>query len=392
MKMPVNRMLRQTRHGIIDAPTGITPPVIGGDAQVGAVLDTVTPATWSEAVTLTYQWYRDGSTPIGGATSEQYTVVEADEGFTLTRRDTGTAGAVSVSQVSNTIGPIPRLWTPLDLGAKLEAWWSVDDLPATVGAPLWPLSYMANGQTWVDRSPNAYVAILAVSGGGTATALTVCDGFTPATFSGVSKTVFTRSNSGGAPQNGGVKGGFMLPDALLVGAPAPGAFTLLKSAMNATTLEIYLCGGVFGNIGTSGNADLYHWQGGPSGMGVHSDMAGTGRVGFNHSSTLGDPHILGITSAAGERKMWMDGAAAYTSGTNTVAVAASGKKLGYAHETPGINADLQFDGWFGDVVFTRAALTTLERQKLEGWFAARYELQSLLDGAHPYKVDPPMVP
>jgi hypothetical protein len=387
MKMPVNRMLRMTRRNA--GIEGLTPPVIGGVGEVGEVLDTVTDATWSEAVTVTYQWYR-GADPIIGATSESYTVVEADAGETLRRRDTGTAGAVSASQVSNTIAiaEIPRLWTPLDLEEALEAWWSTDDLPATVGAALWPLTYMANGQTWTDRSANAYVATLSVSGGATASALTVCDGFTGAGAAGVGKTVFTRNNAGGAPTNGGSKGGFLLPNELLVGAPAPGAFTLLKSAMNATTLEIYICGGVYGNIGTSGNSDLYHWQGG-AGTEVDSDLGRTVRDGFVHGSTLGTPHILGIVSATGERSYYMDGAVAHTSASNTVAVAGSNKRLGWSRES-GVN--FQFDGWFGDVVFTRELLSLSDRQKLEGWYAARYALQSLLDVAHPYKVDPPMVP
>lgn len=149
MKMPVNRMLRMTRRSF--GIQGLTPPVIGGLAEVGAVLDTVTAATWSEVVTVTYQWYRDG-TPIIGATSEQYTTTEDDLGATLLRRDTGAVGGVSVSQISNAIGPI--------LAAPHRAWRI--DLVTNCGSPTQSgiaglKMYEAEGGPDVSGDATAYI-------------------------------------------------------------------------------------------------------------------------------------------------------------------------------------------------------------------------------------------
>ena len=56
-------------------------PVITGTTTVGQTL-TVTPGTWSNTPTLTYQWRRSGS-PIAGETDTTYLLDAADEGETI---------------------------------------------------------------------------------------------------------------------------------------------------------------------------------------------------------------------------------------------------------------------------------------------------------------------
>jgi hypothetical protein len=43
----------------------------------------------------------------------------------------------------------------------------------------------------------------------------------------------------------------------------------------------------------------------------------------------------------------------------------------------------------GDVVWCNLAITTSQRQKLEGYLAWKYSSASLLPGGHPYKSRPP---
>jgi subtilisin family serine protease len=72
------------------APVATTAPSISGDPRVGKKL-TADPGVWDPAdVSIAYQWLRDGQ-PIEGATGQQYRVVKADSGTTLSVRVTATA-------------------------------------------------------------------------------------------------------------------------------------------------------------------------------------------------------------------------------------------------------------------------------------------------------------
>jgi hypothetical protein len=196
-----------------------------------------------------------------------------------------------------------------------------------------------------------------------------------------------RNNSGGPPQNGGVKGGWTLPDALLSGATRGAAFTVLQSNGNATSLEIYLCGGVFGNFGTSGNTDIYGFPPGGTPREVSGDFGRGSRTGFNDASALiGAFRLLSIHSAPSDYRMYMDGVAKLTSGTNTVAFAATGKRLGWSREG---GSDFQFDGKFRDVVFTNHELSTANRQRVEGYLAWDSGIVGNLDSLHPHYLSPP---
>lgn len=87
-------------------------PAITGVAEVGNVL-TCSTGTWSRYGTMTYQWYRDG-VAIGSATSNQYTLVEADGSADITCIVTNTSGGAAVSSTSNTYAisdpaPVPAV-------------------------------------------------------------------------------------------------------------------------------------------------------------------------------------------------------------------------------------------------------------------------------------------
>lgn len=74
----------------VDAPpANITAPEITGTAQVGQTL-AVSDGTWSgEDLTFAYAWFAD-DVAIGGATANEYTLIEDDEGAVITATVTAT--------------------------------------------------------------------------------------------------------------------------------------------------------------------------------------------------------------------------------------------------------------------------------------------------------------
>lgn len=68
------------------AYTGV--PVVTGNPRVGVALQATAPTYNPRAVSVTYQWYRNG-VAITGATKSAYRIVEADRGATLTVRTVG---------------------------------------------------------------------------------------------------------------------------------------------------------------------------------------------------------------------------------------------------------------------------------------------------------------
>jgi hypothetical protein len=90
------------------APGNTAPPSLPPSAQVGDTLS-CDPGAWSGSPSFSFQWLRDG-TPIPGATSQTYTLAEADAGHSITCRVTGTNAGGSSQADSNAVVP-PRTET-----------------------------------------------------------------------------------------------------------------------------------------------------------------------------------------------------------------------------------------------------------------------------------------
>lgn len=106
------------------APVNTVPPAIPASAVIGTQLVT-TPGTWTGATTLTYQWQRNTGSwvNISGATSANYTPVDADFGRALRVVETAN-GAVSAN--SNETGltaeaPVQSLGSNLVVDGDMEA-------------------------------------------------------------------------------------------------------------------------------------------------------------------------------------------------------------------------------------------------------------------------------
>lgn len=103
-----NAFAKRPSSGGASLPVNTVAPVVSGTAVVGQSL-TTTDGTWTgtPSPTFSYQWYR-GATPISGATSTTYTLVQADAGNTSNIKCvvTATNSAGSASADSNTIATI----------------------------------------------------------------------------------------------------------------------------------------------------------------------------------------------------------------------------------------------------------------------------------------------
>jgi RHS repeat-associated protein len=94
-----------------EAPVKTVTPAVSGSAVVGSVLG-VSNGTWSNGpVAYAYQWELcnakgEGCGPLGGATSQNYTVTSGDLGHTLVARVTAINGGGSATAVSATTGKI----------------------------------------------------------------------------------------------------------------------------------------------------------------------------------------------------------------------------------------------------------------------------------------------
>jgi len=82
--------------------TPSTLPAISGTVQVNETLSASTGSTWPVGVSLSYQWYRNGTTSITSAQSSTYRLVSADVGARITVTVTGTVAGYAAQSITST--------------------------------------------------------------------------------------------------------------------------------------------------------------------------------------------------------------------------------------------------------------------------------------------------
>jgi hypothetical protein len=108
--------------------------------------------------------------------------------------------------------------------------------------------------------------------------------------------------------------------------------------------------------------------------------------------TVGNPtpsmsstyRIYSARTATNDWKAFLDGVQLVTFGTNTPFFGTSQTKY------IGRNKSTQkFEGFIAEILIFDAAISSSDREKVEGYLAHKWGIAANLDGGHPYKVSPP---
>ena len=159
------------------APTNTTEPRITGDPNVGSTL-TANRGSWTgNPTSYRYQWVRcpdSGSRPdgsdcaaIGGATTQQYALADADAGKRLRVRVTATNADGSATAASNATAKVGEATMP------------VNTTPPTIsGSPTVGSAFRADPGEWTNRPTFAYQWRQCNADGGACTDIRGADGQT----------------------------------------------------------------------------------------------------------------------------------------------------------------------------------------------------------------------
>lgn len=325
---------------------------ISGTASDGSTLTAT--STW--AVTppaLAYQWKRDG-VAISGATASTYVYeADTDDGLGITVAVTGTNAGGSTQVTSGAVfASSGGDWTPADdLSSALGLWFDAQDA-ATI------TQSAGNVSQWSDKSGANRHAVQATGAAQPAYQATGFDGSHPClSFDYTNAQFLTPPDVSGA--------GWTAAEIFYVGRrgadpPPAGAAT-----------------GTFFGTGPAGDGEHEPWLDSVIYIFGFTNWAQRKTVG-NPTQSLANSRILHIRSAPDDWAYSIDGTDVFTTASNTVSfdnpiyIGRSG------------NAIYSLDGKIGELIVFNRALTTDERQKVEGYLAWRWGLQVNLPGGHPY--------
>lgn len=240
-------------------------------------------------------------------------------------------------------------WQPSSL-ASLKGWWVADDIAGADGAFV---------GSWTDR-----VASLVASGG--QNDATPSPYIRVAQLNGLRTLRFDSPNSSGQSLNFGTTfmasetAGAMFyvtktitdPPAGTVdaGAPVDG----LRSATQAAH-HPFTDGKIYENFGSSARKDC-----------------------GNPTPSLTAWRLFSAHSGSGDFRAYLDATLLFSTATNTVGFGSATRRFGTNTAGNG------WDGEVAEILIFNDALTTGDRQKVEGYLAWKYGLQAQLPGAHPY--------
>jgi hypothetical protein len=237
-------------------------------------------------------------------------------------------------------------WRPTALGTALKLWLDASD-SATI-------TITGSGvSTWADKSGNGNNATQSTDGSRPPVASAVQNGKDAIDFEPVDHLILPDFVSG-----------FSACSFVGIGkiAADPPPSTINSGPMIFTTSE---------SVGQ-------HW---PFTDGIIYDgFASTAR------KTVGDPtpslaawHLISIRSAASDWEFHLNGTSLFSTGTNTVGITTM------PTIAQGFGSGAYWDGYIGEIILTNSALSTVDRQKAEGYLAHRWAITSVLDAGHPYK-------
>lgn len=252
---------------------------------------------------------------------------------------------------------LSRPWTPAEL-SNLFAWFDASD-SATVTQSSGAVSQ------WNDKSTNAFNVAQSVAGAKPQYSVTGLGGSYPGiTFDG-GDMLFMTSLSVAA---GTLIQAFAVMRPTAITGSHDRVVSVTQGAANDSDSGGYIP--ILRNAGNNG------WSG---------YSQGTGLLGVSGNLAANNTGIIGSHPTGTDHTAYLNGNA----GTTVAVVYPSlfaPTKLGLgarAQDTAGNGSD-SFTGVIAEVIMSTGTITTLNRQKVEGYLAWKYGLQASLPGGHPY--------
>ncbi len=111
----------------------------------------------------------------------------------------------------------------------------------------------------------------------------------------------------------------------------------------------------------------------------------------NDVDTFGQTYVAGLPSTVVARQSGADGKSTFINGVASGVSANTANLISNAGANIGSFLGSFFVGGMAEIVMTTSALSTNDRQKLEGYLAWKWGLQTNMPADHPYKLLPPTV-
>lgn len=111
----------------------------------------------------------------------------------------------------------------------------------------------------------------------------------------------------------------------------------------------------------------------------------------NDVDTFGQTYVAGLPSTVVARQSGADGKSTFINGVASGVSANTANLISNAGANIGSLLGSFFVGGMAEIVMTTSALSTNDRQKLEGYLAWKWGLQTNMPADHPYKLLPPTV-
>lgn len=259
-----------------------------------------------------------------------------------------------------------RLWTPYDIPRSvLKAWWNADDHASSVlmtddGAGLI--------SSWTDRI-NGLAVTAATTARPTWASNSFNSSYAGVTFDGAANVMTEAALS-----------------ALIPSAAVPGTLWAVAAPVTPDTAVSLRNPISYGGNNTGSRRQIEHSASNFATANAPraSDSGGTLTITGTASSWISAAIVMGqydATTVTG----YLNGTTFGTSGAGTLSTTATRLRIGAVALTAVAGF---FNGPIRHVLIT-TALTTLQRQQLEGWLAWDSGLQSLLPASHPFKSVPP---
>jgi hypothetical protein len=243
-------------------------------------------------------------------------------------------------------GAPPAGWQPSSL-SSIRAWYVADDISGTNGSLV---------TAWNDREGNANASNAPATG----------------------NTLVTSGPNGHQSVlfSGGNTASLLIPTTFMAGETAGCYFGIVKRRIETPTGAIN-AGAFLDGFTGSASSSQFTWTDSIIYDGFGSTVRKT--VG-NPTPALAAWRIYSVHSASSDWRAYLDGTQLFSTATNTVDFG-SGKSKYIGRSYANGN---YFDGEVAEIIICNSALTTADRQKVEGYGAWKYGLQAQLPAGHPY--------